>query len=112
MVVGCCLCVREEWFETQGMEKPCQPLASAWDSTGRSRPVWLVKICESGPLLVSLLTGGDQWVTVKQDVYDSNHLSINPLQNLMSLLRNTKQTNNIPITIRFSLTTQPSVWED
>lgn len=50
-----------------------------------------------------------QWVMVIQEVSCSDHVSINRLQNLMSLLRNKKEISNIPITIRVSVMPQPSV---
>jgi len=50
-----------------------------------------------------------QWVMVIQEVSCSDHVSINRLQNLMSLLRNKKEISNIPITIRLSVMPQPSV---
>jgi len=47
-------------------------------------------------------------IKVKENMI-SDHVSINLLQTLMSLLRNTKQVNSIPMTIRASVMPQPSV---
>ncbi len=63
-----------------------------------------------------LAPGSDRWseksngLFVTQEMYIIlDHVSINLLQTLMSLLRNKKQINNIPITIGLSVMAQPSV---